>query len=92
MVRVNVEPSSVVKERHNFTLTCLYDSNTNESFMRWKLNDRLLMETQSRNLHVANVSKEDAGQYCCEVVNQFGIGTDMINITVLCKYILMNIL
>ncbi|VDI00372.1 Hypothetical predicted protein [Mytilus galloprovincialis] len=85
VVRVNIEPSSVVEEGHNFTLTCLYDSNTNESVIRWKRNDKILLNTQNRTLSVINVSREDAGKYCCEVANRIGIGTDVINITVLYK-------
>ncbi|XP_071142049.1 lachesin-like [Mytilus edulis] len=85
VVRVNVEPSSVVEEGHNLTLTCLYDSNTNESVICWKRNDRILLNTQNSTLSVINVSREDAGKYCCEVENRIGIGTDMINITVLYK-------
>lgn len=90
-VHVFTEPLANVEEGNNIILVCLYESNIKETVLRWKRNNILVLNAQNQNLTLSNVSKEDTGTYSCAVENRIGIGTDIINITVLCKYKVANI-
>lgn len=90
-VHVYSEPLANVEEGNDIILVCWYESNIEETVLRWKRNNMPVLNTQNTNLTLTNVSKEDTGTYSCSVENRIGVGTDMINITVLCKYKIANI-
>ena len=87
------------------TLLCVVDANPiNLSNIKWFKNDKELslmangaqwerrIEGNEASLIGRSVQKEDAGQYTCEIENQYNNSRAAVPLVVQCKFVLFNLI
>lgn len=82
-VKVNMIPSSLLRESDQVRLTCVYESNPAPSVIIWTHNDIIIQRDFEYYIH--NISRREDGVYQCKVKNAIGYGVDEIKLSVQCK-------
>ncbi|VDI24415.1 CD22 antigen [Mytilus galloprovincialis] len=79
-VKVNMIPSSCLRESDQVRLTCVYESNPAPSVIIWTHNDVIIHRDFEFYIH--NISRREDGVYQCKVKNAIGYGVDEIKLRI----------
>ena len=75
-------PNWTMREGDRLNLTCIIKAGLPKPQVSWYKNNLLLVDEESTNLILEELTDKDEGQYKCEARNPAGVADAMINVTV----------
>lgn len=86
-----IGPNQNIREGDSVNLTCIIKSAFPKPQVFWYKNETRLVDQQSTNLILTEVTDKDEGSYKCEARNAGGVAYDIINVSIDGKYKPMTI-
>ena len=77
-----IGPNWTMREGDRLNLTCIIKAGLPKPQVSWYKNNLLLVDEESTNLILEELTDKDEGQYKCEARNRAGVADAMINVTV----------
>lgn len=71
-----------MREGDRLNLTCVVEPGSPKPQVSWYKNEILLVDEESMNLTLEEVSDKDEGLYKCKAQNPGGVAYDIINVTI----------
>lgn len=85
---VTIKVSSLEKENSSLQLTCSAICYYECLVYRWSRHNNINVKSMTRSPHIltfSSLSKEDSGEYQCQVTDDFGTNSDSYTVNVECK-------